>query len=62
MIGQAYQLTVNDGKCVSFSILEDRPIDLYVSKREFASLNYKVLLCGNALADAGSKKTLAISS
>jgi hypothetical protein len=62
LIGQAYQLTVTDGKCVSFSIQEDKHIDLYVSKREFASLNYKVLLCGNALPDASSKKTLEIST
>jgi hypothetical protein len=40
---------------------EGKTIELYISKREFASLNYRVLVCGNMLANASVVKSLEIT-
>jgi hypothetical protein len=53
---------VRDSSCVTYPIdSEGKTIELYISKREFASLNYRVLVCGNMLANASVVKSLEIT-
>ena len=53
---------MKDGECISFIILDEKKtLDLYVSKREFASFNYRVLVCDNVLADASTLKNVEVT-
>ena len=50
-IGKVYSQTVKHMTCLEYTLPEDLSQDLllYVSKREFASLQYAVILCGNSI-------------
>jgi hypothetical protein len=53
---------VKDTSCFSYLLQEDNKIvDLYISKREFGSLSYSVLLCGNEVPGIKTAKTIEIS-
>lgn len=40
---------------------DDKTVDLYISKREFANLTYSVLLCGNSVPKLSSFKNIEVS-
>jgi hypothetical protein len=62
-IGTVYNTVAKDGSCFSYLLDDDhnKVLDIYISKREFASLSYSVLLCGNSIKGANSMHTLHLS-
>ena len=62
LIGKVYNEVVHDSTCFSYLLQEeDKTVDLYISKREFANLTYAVLLCGNHVPQLSAAKSVEVS-
>lgn len=62
-IGKVYSENVKNGTCVSYLIQdEDKTgLEIYISKREFANMQYAVFVCGNHINNVKQVKTLTIT-
>ena len=64
LIGKLYAETVKNGTCFSYLLTDhtDKDIELYVSKREYESLSYSILICGNSVKGVMTRTFLKLSA